>query len=161
MKRIFKYSIIALLAAFSMGIATSCDPEGLEIVKTDSSKYKAPVMEQMSAVNITKQVYNDNGSFTFKWSKAEFGASAAISYNLVISSSSKKDLVLSANIADVKLTIDAPTLYERLTGDDYLKLPKDTDTSFEAYVTATVGSNFDVLKSSPITVKCHLDSIEE
>jgi hypothetical protein len=160
MKRIFKYSIIALLAAFSMGIATSCDPEGLEIVKTDSSKYKAPVMEQMSAVNITKQVYNDNGSFTFKWSKAEFGASAAISYNLVISSSSKKDLVLSANIADNKLTIDAQTLYQRLTGAEYLNLPKDKDTSFEVYVTATTGSDFDALKSAPVTVKCFCETTE-
>ena len=150
---------MALLACFALGAASACDPEGLEIVKTDSSKYTAPVMEQVPAVKIDKAMYDSNGNITFAWKAASLGAKTAIAYDLVISSSAKKDLVLSANIADTKLEIDAQTLYERLTSDEFLKLPKDTETSFQAYVRATTGSNFDVLKSEPVTVKCYCETI--
>ncbi len=156
MKKIFRYIALALVAAMPVMALSSCDPDPLDEVRTDSSKYVAPVVEPVQEIRIDKAAYDANKNVTFTWKAADFGASTSVLYTIVLKSSSKEQ-VLSADVTGTSFTIDSKTLYDRLTGSEYLGLQAGTETTISVYVSATVGLDFDVLKSEPVSVKCYCE----
>ncbi len=138
--------IIALIILF----AWSCDAEKLEEVRTvPESEVVAPLLHAMESVVIDQNSYDNKEEVTFCWEPANFGYSAAISYAIYLSSETTPDYVLAANVNKTTFTIDQQTLFDKLVGESNLALPVDEVSTVEAYVTATVGSNFTIVKSTP------------
>lgn len=156
MKKI--YMLICGLSV--MVLLWSCDPNKLEEIRTvPDNQIVAPTLHAMDAIVINQESYDNEDLVTFSWESADFGYSAAISYSLFISSATYQDFELASNVNGTSYSIDQQALYDKLVGAENLALPVNEVSNLEAYVTATVGSNFTIVKSSPINVSVDIAKI--
>ena len=148
MKRI-KYLSLFCFAA----LLAACDPNGLEIVRTNpESMFVAPKMGAMGTVQVSQQNYDNNGNVTFSWEKADLGMPTELSYSIYLSSDSHPDMCLVSGVTKTSYSIDYKTLYAKLVGESNLALPKGKATTVPCYVTATMGDAYYVVKSDPVQV---------
>lgn len=146
MKRIKYYLLFAVAA-----LLAACDPNGLEIVRTNpESQFVAPKLASMGTVQVSQQNYDQNGEVTFSWEKADLGMPTELSYAIYLSSDSHPDMCLVSGVTKTSYSIDYKTLYAKLVGESNLGLPKGKATTVPCYVTATMGDAYYVVKSEPV-----------
>ncbi len=144
-------------AAILLAVLTGC--ESLEKVKAyGNGDIVAPVMNTMQPVTINTDNL-ETGTLTFSWAPADFGYDAMVSYSIYATGGDKTDYVLYEEIHQPNYEIANSALYTKLTGSSYMGLPTDQNVTLSIYVTATIGSNYDVVKSDPVTVDFYLASI--
>jgi len=137
-----------ILWVFAILFIWSCDTSELvEVRAVSESEMESPILNSMGTVVIDQNSYDNEETLTFNWTSADFGYPAAISYALYLSSETTTDYELAANINSSSYTIDHQALYDKLVGENNLGLPTNQVSSLSVYVTATVGSNFTVIKS--------------
>lgn len=133
---------------FAILLFWSCDTKELEkITAFPENAIKAPVLQPMETVVIDQDSYDAEALVTFSWQPADFGYNAAVSYSIYLSSSSVPDYALASNVKLTSFTIDHQALYDKLAGENNLALPLNQASTISVYVTATVGSDFKVVKS--------------
>jgi hypothetical protein len=138
----------------------SCDNDVLETVKTFSEdQMMSPSIHQIDSVVINQKSYDEKALVTFSWNKADFGVNAAINYSIYLSSNTKKDFLLASNISKTFFEIDQQVFYDKLVGESNLALPKNKISNISYYVTATIGSNFKVIKSDSSVLKVNIGKI--
>ena len=94
MKRIKYYLLFAVAA-----LLAACDPNGLEIVRTNpESQFVAPKLASMGTVQVSQQNYDQNGEVTFSWEKADLGMPTELSYAIYLSSDSHPDMCLVSGV---------------------------------------------------------------
>lgn len=142
-----------IICAFAILFIWSCDSQGLEEVKALPEAQIAPAkVKSASTVVITKETVDAKEEFTFEWEPADFGYSAEVSYSIYLSGPTVSDYSLAENILDVSYAIEHKLLYDRLTNAKKLGLPKGQVSTVSVYVTATIGSDFAVVKSAPVNI---------
>lgn len=141
------------VAALSLGALVSCSTD-LDIHKTfDESKFKAPELVSPSAVNITKADIAGESAIEFKWSAADFGQPTKISYS-ISASYNGSEKTLYTNINETDYTAKAPELSSKLM-DMGVVAGEPASVSFS--VSATIGTNFNVIKSSAKSVSVNIE----
>lgn len=149
-----------IISAFAILFLWSCDTVDLEQIKASpDGEMVGPVLETMSTVAIDQASYDDKATTTFSWAPANFGFPAAINYAIYMSSDSVADYQLAANINAESYTIDYQALYDKLIGENGLQLPTNEVSTIPVYVTATVGSNFTVVKSAAVNISFDIKKI--
>jgi len=134
-------------------LMNSCE----ELEKTtayDKSQIVSPVLTSTSPIVITEDNYS-TGSTTFSWQQADFGYPAQISYAIYASYGETKDFCLYANIYQNSYKVTNEELYGKLTGVSYLGMPTG-ESQATVYVTATIGSNYEVVSSTPANISFNL-----
>ncbi len=151
-----KYIILVLV----LPLFISCDTKELEEVRAFSdSEIVAPVLKPMEVVAIDQKSYDDEAVVTFTWEPANFGYSAAVSYSIYLTSSTASDYALASNIRATSFTIDHQALYDKLIGPNNLALQVNEVSSVKVYLTATVGSNFTIVKSGEMEMSFDIAQI--
>lgn len=148
-----KYLSISIVSAL---LICCCDANPLEMANLNKeSEWIKPVVSSMDKIVIDKGTYNSNSKITFSWKGADFGVKAEEEYGVYLSNGTR-DINIADQISGNSYSIDASVLYMRLTDTAYLGLQKGKDETFTCYVTATIGSDYKVLKSAPVTMNCYL-----
>lgn len=112
-----------------------------------------PKINQMSNI-----IINDNNKeedITFTWSAADFGAQTAVNYSIYATNPLEEGIeyLLFTGITDLQYTVSKDVLNVKLAGpkeEGYMGLPEEQESSVKFFVTATIGSNAFVVKSSNI-----------
>jgi hypothetical protein len=137
-----------------LAMLTGCDQLD-KVTAYNAGQIVSPVFQTAGGpVVITEDNYA-TGSTTFAWQAADFGYPAQVSYAIYAGYGSVSDYCLFENIPTTSYTVSNEALYTKLTGVSYLGLPTGiTDVSM--YITATVGSNYERVSSSPATMRFEL-----
>ncbi len=132
----------------------SCDNNELEkTMALPDSNIVVPSVQSMDTVVINKTSYDAKATVKFEWSPADFGFKSATTYKIYMSAGSVSDMVLASNISTPSFTIDHQALYDKLVGKKNLALPINKVSTVQVYVTATIGTNFTIVKSEPKSIK--------
>lgn len=129
----------------------SCDNKDLEEVRAlPADMVVTPSVQSMEEVAIDQDSYDAKEEVTLQWSAADFGYSAAVNYSIYMSTDAVADFVLASNIGSTTYTIDHQALYDKLVGESNLALPTNAVSTVHVYITATIGSDFTVVKSDVV-----------
>jgi|LSQX01.1.fsa_nt_gb hypothetical protein len=141
-------SIKYIISIFTLLFIWSCDTVELEEVRAvDESEIVAPTLQSMETVIIDQNSYDNKETVTFSWDPADFGFNAAVVYSIYLTTDSISDYNLASNINSTSFTIDHQALFDKLIGENNLALPTNEVSTVSVYITATVGSDFTVVKS--------------
>lgn len=151
-----KYIIVVLAAS----IIGACDTKELEEVRAfKDSEIAAPVIKPMEMVSINQESYDAEELVTFTWEPANFGYDAAVNYSIYLSTSTVENYALASNIRATSFSIDHQALFDKLVGANNLALPLNAVSKVSVYVTATVGSDFTVVKSNATEMSFNIAKI--
>ncbi|MDR1558071.1 MAG: SusE domain-containing protein [Tannerellaceae bacterium] len=125
-----------------------------QVTAYGNDRIVGPQLQSTGPVIITEDNYA-TGTTTFSWKGADFGYPAQVSYAIYAGYGSVSDYCLFENINTTSYTVSNEALYTKLTGVSYLGLPTGT-TDISMYVTATIGSRYEVIKSAPATLRFEL-----
>jgi hypothetical protein len=143
-----------LLFLCAVSFYWSCDKNELEKTKSlPEGNIVAPAVQSMDTVVINKSSYDAKTMVNFVWTPADFGYKAATNYTVYMSSGSVSNMVLATNVSNPSYTIDHQALYDKLVGKKNLALPINKVSTVQVYVSATIGSDFTVVKSEPQNIK--------
>lgn len=108
-----------------------------------------PTLNNMSDVIITDN--NKDEEVIFTWSKADFGYNAVISYDMYVVHAEDDPYKLFSGVNETSYAISKDALNLKLAGskeDGYMGLPEKEKSNISLYLTATIGSNYSVVKST-------------
>ncbi|MDR1557675.1 MAG: SusE domain-containing protein [Tannerellaceae bacterium] len=144
---------ISVLLLFAVSLFAGCNKLE-QVTAYGSDRIVSPQFQSAGSVVITEDNYA-TGTTTFSWKGADFGYPAQVSYAIYAGYGSVSDYCLFENINLTSYTVSNEALYTKLTGVSYLGLPTGAS-DVSMYVTATIGSHYEVVESAPVTVRFEL-----
>lgn len=151
MKTLYKIFAIFCIS----GIFASCADLDIKNL-SDKSEFKAAAMTAPSSISITPEdlATDSESTVKFEWSAAEFGVDVAVSYTIYAKYGTTTSELFIGLVGVTEHEVKAAELYGKLSS---LGIKDGEAVSVAFTISATIGSNFDVITSAEKSVSVTID----